>query len=43
MKSEAIIPKNVDPIKLADKIKGNITKMWIKRRNYIKSLQDRQS
>ena len=29
---EPIIPANVDPIKLADDIKGNLTFAWIKRR-----------
>ena len=31
MKFENIIPKNVDPIKLADKIKGDLTSEFLKR------------
>ena len=31
MKFENLIPKNVDPIKLADEIKGDLTKEFIKR------------
>ena len=36
-KSEFKIPANVDPIKLADEIKGDMTAEWIKRREKIKS------
>ncbi len=32
-KPEAIIPADVDPVKLADKIKGNMTTEWLKRYN----------
>ncbi len=31
MKFEGIIPKNVDPIKLADEIKGDLTAEFLKR------------
>ena len=31
MKFENLIPKNVDPIKLADEIKGDLTAEFIKR------------
>lgn len=31
MKYKSKIPKNVDPIKLADKIKGDMTTAWLKR------------
>ena len=31
MKFENLIPKNVDPIKLADEIKGDLTTEFIKR------------
>ena len=36
MKFKFKIPKNVDPVKLADKIKKNLTKDWIERRNHLK-------
>lgn len=32
-KSKVKIPANIDPIKLADKIKGNMTTEWLKRYN----------
>ena len=31
MKFESIIPKNADPVKLADEIKGDLTSEFIKR------------
>jgi len=37
MKFKSKIPKKVDPIKLADKIKKNLTKDWINRRTHLKS------
>jgi len=39
MKNKYIIPKIVDPIKLADKIKKDLTKDWINRRTHLKSFQ----
>ena len=42
MKIKSKIPKNVDPIKLADKIKNNLTKDWINRRSHLKFPRDRQ-
>ena len=36
-KIEPHIQANVDPIKLADEIKGNMAVEWIKRREKIKS------
>ena len=37
MKPKIKIPANVDPIKLADEIKANMTTEWLKRRVRIKS------
>lgn len=36
MKFEKLIPKNVDPIKLADEIKGDMASEWLERREKIK-------
>ena len=36
-KLKHIIPANVDPIKLADEIKGDMAGEWLKRREKIKS------
>ena len=35
-KIEPIIPANVDPIKLADEIKGDMAAEWLKRRERVK-------
>jgi hypothetical protein len=32
---KALIPANVDPIKLADEIKGDMAKEWLKRKKAI--------
>jgi len=37
MKSKVKIPANIDPIKLADEIKGDMAGEWLKRREKIKS------
>jgi len=37
MNIKGIIPKNVDPIELADKIKGDLTGEFLKRINFIRS------
>ena len=36
-KFKPVIPANVDPIKLADEIKGDMASEWLKRREKIKS------
>ena len=36
-KPKQIIPEDVDPIKLADEIKGDMATEWLKRRESIKS------
>lgn len=43
MKFKSMIPKNIDPIELADEIKRDLTKNWIERRSELKSLQGQQS
>ena len=35
-KLKPLIPANVDPVKLADEIKGDMAAEWIKRRQAIK-------
>lgn len=35
-KAKVKIPANIDPIKLADEIKGDMASEWIKRRHAIK-------
>lgn len=36
-KTKPLIPANVDPIKLADEIKGDMATEWLKRREKVKS------
>ena len=36
-RSKPVVPANVDPVKLADEIKGNMATEWIKRREKIKA------
>lgn len=36
-KPKPVIPANVDPVKLADEIKGDMASEWLKRRESIKS------
>lgn len=36
MKTKVKIPANVDPIKLADEIKGDMASEWVKRREKVK-------
>ncbi len=43
MKDKYRIPADVDPVELADKIKGNLTSEWLKRRAKLRARQDKQS